>query len=89
MIEPIWLTQRSEEVGIGDLVALDLLNDKDAIARIEAAHGTGAIRVKIVDSVHPRAIGRYTLVTEDQLLLRVAKAGSFSCTSCTGTGPRL
>lgn len=66
-----WTTQQGEEVGIGDRVALDLLKDKDAVVRLEAASATGAILCVIVESSFPTAIGKYYLAMEEQLLMLV------------------
>lgn len=65
-------TCRSEELaGIGDAVALSLLEYPDAVGRIVAKTDDDRIQCLLVGSHPPRRPGTFVTVVEDQLLLRV------------------
>ena len=66
----IWTTQFDELVGIGDDVALSLLEHSDAVGRIVAKAEDGQIQCLLVQC-HSCPPGRMVTVSEDQLLVRV------------------
>jgi hypothetical protein len=66
----VWTTRADELVGIGDMVALGLLEHSDAVGRIVTETDDGQIRCMLVrcNSCEP---GSLVTVDEEQLLLRV------------------
>jgi hypothetical protein len=65
----LWTTRSAELVGVGDTVALSVLEHADAIGRIIARTGGGRIRCLLV--CHSCRPGKFVIVDEDQLLLRL------------------
>lgn len=71
MAVSVWTCRSDELVGIGDTVALSLLQHLDAIGRIVAQTNDGQIQCLLV-GCHPSCCpGDFVTVEEDQLLLRV------------------
>lgn len=67
----VWTCRSDELVGIGDTVALSLLNHSDAIGRIVAQTDDDRIKC-LLAGCHPSCSpGDFVTVDEDQLLLRV------------------
>jgi hypothetical protein len=62
----LWTTRSAELVGIGDTVALSVLEHADAIGRIVARTDDGRIQCLLVCHDH-----KFINVDEDQLLLRI------------------
>lgn len=65
----LWTTRSAELVGIGDTVALSVLEHADAIGRIVAKTDDDQIQCLLV--CHTNKPGAFVTVGEDQLLLRV------------------
>lgn len=64
------MTQAGEQVGWGDLVALDVLLHPDAIGCIVGGDESGDIQCVLVRCGHCKP-GRVVTVAKDQILLRV------------------
>jgi hypothetical protein len=71
---PHWTARSGEDVGIGDVVALSLLEHRGAIGLVEAATEDGGVSCLLMacDSCPP---GRHVAVQEDQLLVMVKRGG--------------
>lgn len=66
----LWTTRSNELVGIGDLVALSLLDHSDPVGRIVAKADNGHVQCVLVrcNTCEP---GIFVYAEEDQLLLRI------------------
>jgi len=73
----LWTTQFDELVGIGDDVALSLLEHSDAVGRIVAKTDDGDIQCLLVRCRSCQR-GRMVTVREDQLLVRVYALHAYS-----------
>ena len=71
MAVSVWTCRSDELVGIGDTVALSVLEHSDAIGRIVAQTEDDQIQCLLVGCHASCQPGGFVTVGEDQLLLRV------------------
>lgn len=67
----VWTCRSNELVGIGDAVALSVLNRADAVGRIVAKTNDDRIQCLLVGRHGSCSPGWFVTVDEDQLLLRL------------------